>query len=144
MASEQEYQAESKAKSSQFEKALIASAFIDQAEYLSACLAAEEIQALLSQRQQLQDSALKESTRLETLSHQLAELQASKLTDKALAQVEEDILQLQQKMQAHQTKYATQFGLLQADNNNKKSNKVFFNNSNKNNKMRSIGRCLIN
>ncbi|WP_409439850.1 AAA family ATPase [Psychromonas sp. GE-S-Ul-11] len=118
-ASEKQYAAQSKTKSAQFEKALVASAFTDQAEYIKARLAPEEIKVLLLQRQQLQDDVLKENTRLETLLNQQLELKAIKLTDKSLHQVKDEILALQQQMQLHQTTYATKFGLLQSDDANK-------------------------
>ncbi|MEL0629052.1 AAA family ATPase [Psychromonas aquatilis] len=118
-ASEQRYLTESETKSAQFEQALIDSAFVDQAAFLKARLAPEEMQSLLSQRQQLQDDLLKENTRLETLLNQQTELKAIKLTDKSLQQVEDEIVALQQQIQAHQTTYATKFGLLQSNQANK-------------------------
>ena len=118
-AAKEQYQAESKTKSARFEQALTASVFTDHDEYLRARLAPEEMQALVSVRQQLQEDILKENTRLETLLTQQETLRAIKLTDKSLQQVKDEIVALQQQVTSHQTTYATKFGLLQSDDANK-------------------------
>ena len=117
-ASEKQYAIESKTKSEQFEKALVASSFTNEEAYLKARLAPEEMASLLERRQLLQEELLKENTRLETLLNQQIELQAIKLTDKSLSQVEDEIVTLEQQLQSHQTIYATKFGLLQSDQAN--------------------------
>ena len=118
-ASEKQYEAESKQKVMQFEQALVASSFSDKTEYLNACLAPEVIKELIEQRQQLQDNAIKESTRLETLMTQLAHLKSVKLTDKTSQQVQADISDLASQQETHQKTYATKLGFLQSDDANK-------------------------
>jgi exonuclease SbcC len=115
----QQYKEQMANTDTQFVAALASSLFIDQDDYINACLTQDEMQALSALRQQLQQQLLTESTRLQTLEGQLATQINLKLTQFNLQQATQALTEIEQKIENHQRIYASKLGLLQADDNAK-------------------------